>query len=134
MVNLRAQADELKRRLDHTDASPAKKFKLSGVVDQSLDEEILVMAKKDVHAAFQGYEAVMGGPPPVDAACTDEQPPRMQTSPSLGLMYTGSGRNGSLALQEQHGPPSVQEWERCFAVLRTILIQLKAASPANLTL
>eukprot|EP00971_Amphidinium_carterae_P289756 5753749-Amphidinium_carterae.1 len=40
--------------------------------------------------------------------------------------------DGSLALQEQHGPPSVQEWERCFVVLRTTLIQLKAASPANL--
>eukprot|EP00971_Amphidinium_carterae_P066154 1310289-Amphidinium_carterae.1 len=73
VVHLRAVVDDLKRRLDQTDSNPAKKFKLSGVVDQSLDEEISVMAKKDVHAAFQEYEKVMGGPPPVDAECTDEQ-------------------------------------------------------------
>ena len=40
--------------------------------------------------------------------------------------------DGSLLRQEQLGPPSFQEWSRCYRVLRTALIELDEVCPANL--
>eukprot|EP00971_Amphidinium_carterae_P328145 6459873-Amphidinium_carterae.1 len=76
----RAESEEvamLKRKVqelqDSASKTPAKKVKLSMVLDQARDEEIPALEQKDFQSAYDRFIEVMGGPPHPDEQPTADQ-------------------------------------------------------------
>ena len=147
--------ESLKRKA-HAPATPAatppvsstaatRKVKLSAIISQIDDTEIMIDDEKEVMKAFLRYEAVCGkgDRPPSGTEPTNEQLSAMRHLLNAGCcpyadfsifgpygqrMYKTlklSGyiisRDGNLATVEMHGPNNVANWISCYTVLQNML-------------
>ena len=130
------------------------KLKLSQVVDQTNDDETVIMKDSELQRCYQRHTDRMQGPPEPGAECTGEQltgikhlldssrPPyvdfgifgphgyRIRRKLKLAGMILGPG--GVLQAVEIVGPPTHADWFKCYLVLRTALIMLDQVGLATL--
>ncbi len=128
--------------------------KMASVVDQGLEDEIPSLPDSTYQAGYNNYRRRLGDVPPRDEEPSLEQlsgiahllslkaPPYADFSifgphalrlrkrlKFSGYVFSGSG---TLERAEQFGPPTFQEWSKCYRVLATALIMLDEVSPARL--
>lgn len=123
------------------------RIKLAVIIDQSKEEEVVIMPDAEIQKCYSEYDKVMGGPPDPDVEGTNEQltgikhlidtsrPPyadfaifgphghRMARKLKLaGMVIDGSGQ---LRQIEMLGPPTYEDWDKCYGILRTLLVMLR---------
>ena len=120
------------------------KFKLSNVVNQTSDIELVVLDSKDIATAYASYKAVFGTHPPPDQELTVEQLTAVKAlveadaAPYVDFAVWGSHGNrllrklklhgqqfasdGTLIPTEISGPPNHDMWLSSYLCLRTALI------------
>ena len=137
------------------DADPTMQMiKLSSVVDQADDREVRLLEQgKSIYAVFKqrmgdyprpeedvtpehlaALRALFsnGAPPYVDLAVWGPYGRRIQRK----LRFSGQvlGASGVLHAAQLYGPPSVCEWQACWAIFQTGAIMLEVLSAATLDL
>lgn len=134
----------------------ARKVKLSSVISQIDDTEVLLTDEKEILKAYARFEAVYGKGerPPKESEPTAEQitaikhlldqgacpyadfaifgPFGMRILKKVKLSGVVIGRDGSLKRQEFHGPANVAHWWSSYTVLQNILVMLDAVDLGNL--
>ena len=135
-----------------TVAIPAsRKPKLSTVIDQTLEGEVLPMEPRETRKLFKDYEERRGGEPHADIEPTADQLAgvrqllRDDVAPYADfsvfgpygrrllrrltfLAYMFSMATGEWVKREIPGPPDFDSWWRCWRVYRTTLLLLEAAT------
>ena len=159
--------EDLKRKASAmTSASPGptspstsaagRKIKLSSVISQIDDTEILLDEEKEILKAFARYEVVYGKGerPPKESEPTTEQitavrhlldqgsvpyvdfaifgPYGMRIMKKVKLSGVMLGRDGSVKSQEFHGPANISHWIASYTVLQNVLVMLDAVDLGNL--
>lgn len=124
-------------------AAATRKIKLSSVISQIDDTEILLDAEKKILKAFARYEVVYGkGEPPKESEPTTEQitairhlldqgsvpyvdfaifgPYGMRIMKKVKFSGVMLGRDGSVKSQEFHGPANISHWIASYTVLQNV--------------
>ncbi len=124
--------------------SVMNKFKLSSVINQSSDIELVALDGKDISTAYANYKAVFGTHPAPDEELTVEQLTAVKAlveadaAPYVDFAVWGSHGNrlmrklklhgqqfasdGSLIPTEVAGPPGHDHWLSSYLCLRTALV------------
>eukprot|EP00435_Cladocopium_sp_Y103_P055167 s446_g18.t1 len=137
-------------------ASQRRKVKLSSILSQIDDSEILVAEEKEILKCYQRYETVFGSGerPPKDCEPTAEQlsglihvmsvgqPPYTDFSvfgpfghrmmKRIKLSGCNIERDGSLRTVELYGPPNFGAWLQSYNVLLTALVMVDAVDLGHL--
>ena len=134
----------------------ARRIKLSSIVSQVDDTEILMADEKEVLKAFARYETVYGkgDRPPNGTEPTSEQlsavkhlldsnccpytdfsvfgPYGQRIYKKVKLSGYQIARDGPLTSVELHGPSNIAQWIGCYTVLQNILVMLDAVDLGHL--
>lgn len=134
----------------------ARKVKLSSVISQIDDTEILLADEKEILKAFARFEVVYGKGEriPKESEPTSEQitavkhlldqgsvpyvdfaifgPYGMRILKKVKLSGVMLGRDGSVKSQEFHGPANISHWIASYTVLQNVLVMLDAVDLGNL--
>eukprot|EP00435_Cladocopium_sp_Y103_P039029 s2094_g10.t1 len=128
--------------------SPAKKVKLSNVIDQTDDTEIAVKTRAEMGIYYENHREITGSDPLPEVEPTDLQVAAMEDkvvvrdeSPYADFsILTPFGRriqrvmktksyafqpDGTWKAADIPGPPSFVAWQACFRVFRSILFMLR---------
>ena len=139
------------------DAHPTMQMiKLSSVVNQADDREVRLLEQAQVDAAYAVFKERMGDYPRPEEDVTPEQLAALRALFSSGappyvdlavwgpygrrtqrkLRFSGQvlGANGVLHAAQLYGPPSVCEWQACWAIFPTGAIMLEVPWAATLDL
>ena len=133
-----------------------RRVKLSSVISQIDDTEILLDDGKEILKAFARYEAVYGKGerPPKESEPTTEQitairhllgqgsapyadfaifgPYGMRIMKKVKLSGVTLGRDGTVKSQEFHGPANISHWIASYMVLQNVLVMLDAVDLGHL--
>ena len=131
-------------------------IKFSLVVDQADDREVRPLEQNQVDSAHAASKARMGDYPRLEEDVTPEQLAALRALFSSGtppyvdlavwepygrriqrkLLFSGQVLNaqGILHTVQLHGPPTVCEWQACWAIFKTGAIMLQELSPSTLNL
>jgi len=131
-----------------------RKIKISTILDQTSDAEAPALNEADVLSAFERYASRIGGTPPPDEEVTGDQLSALQSLVKARLVPYADfalfgpyglrirrklvlsgliiSTDGILKQVELKGPPLLQDWIRCYRVLRTALIMLGEVTPGAL--
>ena len=155
MAQAQAQVPVAARGPAEGQTDPNRTFKISNVADQAGDDDVTEMSTERIDAAFACFARCMGGPPSTDKEPTVAQlsalyhlmhvrkvapyvdfsvfcPHALRIQRKLkmvGLVFTSSGE---LMRSEIAGPATFSQWESCYAVFRTAMVMLDAATPTCL--
>ncbi|CAE8677873.1 unnamed protein product, partial [Polarella glacialis] len=132
--------------------SPAgRKLRLSSVVDQTLDADVVPLGRLAIQATFMDYETKFGAEPRPDVEPTGDQLSALSQLTKSGSVpyvdFSVFGPHGQRLLRklvfesfslspagdwqrrELPGPPDFETWWRCWLVYRVALLLLDVADP-----
>ncbi|CAE8649479.1 unnamed protein product, partial [Polarella glacialis] len=135
--------------------SPAgRKLRLSSVVDQTLDADVVPLGRLAIQAMFMDYETKFGAEPRPDVEPTGDQLSALSQLTKSGSVpyvdFSVFGPHGQRLLRklvfesfslspavdwqrrELPGPPDFETWWRCWLVYRVALLLLDVADPETL--
>ena len=134
--------------LHFTSSPPAKKVKISSVLDQTDETEVTLKSRAELVKYFENHPKITGSEPMPEVERTDIQVAAMEEkvvvrdeSPYADFsILTPFGRrmqktmkmksyafqpDGSWKTAEIPGPPNLQAWQACFKVYRAVLYMLR---------
>ncbi|CAE8649245.1 unnamed protein product, partial [Polarella glacialis] len=135
--------------------SPAgRKLRLSSVVDQTLDADVVPLGQLAIQAMFTDYETRFGAEPHPDVEPTSDQLSALsQLTKSGSVPYADFSvfgpygqrllrklvfvsftlsPSGDLQRRELPGPPEFETWWRCWRVYKVAMLLLDVADPERL--
>ena len=132
----------------------ARKLKLSALVDQTLDAEVVALPHGELLKMFEDYKASYGDQPSTETEPTSDQiaavkqllvsganpyidfgvfgPHGQRILRKLTFMTYTLNSQGEWAKRELPGPPDFETWFSVFRCMRTTFLLLKAASAERL--
>ena len=131
-----------------------RKLKLSAIVDQTLDAEVLPLEQTEVTRMYESYQQKYGAAPSPDAEPTSDQLAAVRQLVSSGaspyidmavygpqglrrlrkLTFASYSLNsvGEWARKELPGPPDWEAWSEVYRCIRTTFLLLETVTPERL--
>eukprot|EP00438_Fugacium_kawagutii_P029318 Skav216040 [mRNA] locus=scaffold2930:33502:34827:+ [translate_table: standard] len=133
-----------------TGVGGSRKLKLSAVIDQTLDAEVIALAGEEINKMYEAYRTKFGDVPSPEAEPTADQlsaarqliasgatpyfdfsvfgPHGLRLLRKLTFSSFSLNSMGEWARRELPGPPDFEAWFAIFRCMRTTLLLLEAAS------